>query len=498
MDQTTALKKKIQDLNTEIQALKHDNFISKNLINAVDDPFFLINGRGIILEANFQARKKYAFGQADIKKICIWDRLLPDTARDWQTEITKVIQKNRPGRFQFDDCDHVRELIIWPAYNKNGQITFFALLEKDITQNIRALENLNLFNTKKTCTDDQMRHASKMINLGTLISGITHEINNPNSFVLTNGPLLEQIWTDLIDNIEDYLYDNQITAGGLDPGDLTAVIPSLLKGISEGALRIDRIVKSLKSFSRPDTREAFEPVSLNDIIKNSLLFINSEIAKATKNFNVCLDTQLPLIAGIQQRLGQIVINLLLNACQALTSHEQAIEISTYTQNQKVCLQVKDQGAGIEEENIDKICDPFFTTRTDIQPSGSGGTGLGLAITHKIVKEHSAGIEFDSDPGRGTCVTVTFPAMDIKKTTDTADTTGTADTANTADTADTADTANTTYITDITDTTDKRTIRDKRDTGGDAENAGDAGDAGSEKGIKGVRGLRCITDGKDRT
>lgn len=405
MEKNLILKNEIRKLKQKVSDLKKQVSISSTFINAVDYPFFLINGSGIIIVANKTASKKYSISQEDINKIPIWDRLLPDTAAEWQKEITMVIQKNKPGRFQIDDKERVQELIIWPAFNRPGKIEYFALMEKDITQNIRALENLNLFKEQEHCSTDQMLHASKMINLGTLIAGITHEINNPNSFILTNAPLLEKIWNDLSENIGDYLCENDILAGGMEPSEIKSTIPSLLKGINVGSQRIDRIVKSLKSFSRPDNNKSFEPVCLNDVIKNSLLFINNEISKATKNFNTELDKNLPCIAGIRQRLEQIVVNLLLNACQALTSHDQAITISTYSRDNKIYIMVKDKGSGIKNSDMKNILDPFFTTR-----AGFKGTGLGLSITDKIVKEHSGILEFTSKPGKGTCVTVGFPKM----------------------------------------------------------------------------------------
>ena len=411
MDKTLALQKEITALKEKISDLTNEMFITHTLINAVDDPFFLVNGRGTLLAANTAARSKYAIAREDIQHISIWERLLPGTVEEWQKEITMVIRKNRPGRFQFDDKDRVKELIVWPALNRSGQLEYFALMEKDITHNIRAMENLNLFKEQEHCSTDQMLHASKMINLGTLISGITHEINNPNAFILTNAPLLEKIWQDLLENTEEYLHDNDITAGGLTPSDMVHTIPALLEGINDGSRRIDRIVKGLKSFSRPDSNEAFEPVVLNEVIKNSLLFINTEISKATQNFQTHMEKNLPSIAGIQQRLGQVVVNLLLNACQALTCQDQAIDISTYSRNSTVYLEVKDQGCGIEAEQMEKILDPFFTTRAGMKSPGSKGTGLGLSITDRIIKEHNGTLEFHSQPDRGTRVVVKFPAME---------------------------------------------------------------------------------------
>jgi polar amino acid transport system substrate-binding protein len=205
--------------------------------------------------------------------------------------------------------------------------------------------------------------------------------------------------------MDDRLEQAEIQAGGLTYQEIRETIPKLLQGINDGASRIDIIVKSLRSFSRPDPCGAFTPVCLNTVVKTALLFLNDEIRKSTKHFSTALDKALPSVAGIPQRLEQVVINLLLNACQALARPDREIIITTSTRNTTVILTVTDEGCGIEQDNLDRIYEPFFTTKTDIK-----GTGLGLSITKKIVKEHHGWIEFQSQPGLGTRVSVGFPAM----------------------------------------------------------------------------------------
>jgi polar amino acid transport system substrate-binding protein len=226
------------------------------------------------------------------------------------------------------------------------------------------------------------------------------------------------------DQMGDRLKNPDLMVGGLTVQEIRETVPKLLRGITEGALRIDTIVKSLRSFSRPDPHAAFVPVCLNSVIRTALLFLNNEIPKATHHFYTRLDNSLPRIAAIPQRLEQVVINLVLNACQALTHLDQTIILETKTRLEKktepgdeselkagtsratVVLKITDQGSGIDRQTLGKIFDPFFTTKPEIK-----GTGLGLTITRKIVKEHHGRISFESRPGAGTSVTVEFPAME---------------------------------------------------------------------------------------
>ena len=394
-----ALKKKIERLELERQ-------LYETMVNSVQLPLFLINGSGIILKANIPAMERYSLKKDDLGNVTIWEHLSFSIAQEWKNQIAKVIRKRSNGKFQFDHNERVKELLIWPAFDLEGRINAFALIEKDITENIRALEKHNLFNEENECTDQQMLHASTLINLGTLVAGIAHEISNPNAFIITNAPLLTRLWTDLLESMEEKLDNGEVAAGELTSREIREIIPGLLRGINDGALRIDTIIKSLRSFSRPDPYGSFVPVCLNEVIKTSLLFLNSEIRKSTRHFYTDLDKALPPISGIPQRLEQVIINLILNACQAVTDKEQSVIISTRTQERDVILKVADQGCGIDKEILNRIFDPFFTTKADIK-----GTGLGLSITKKIVKEHHGWIEVKSDQGLGTAVTIGFPAME---------------------------------------------------------------------------------------
>lgn len=412
------------------------------LINSIDLPLFLINGMGTILKANLAAMERFSLEQRDIGSTTIWKKIPFTLAAEWKKEISKVIQKLSLQSFQFDHDGRVKELFVWPAFAQNKRLDSFAIMEKDITDNIQALELHQKFQNKITdkneCTDQQMLHASTLINLGTLVAGMAHEISNPNAFITTNAPLLERLWGDLLltmdnhmnNHVEDQSQDADLMVGGFTAQEIRETVPKLLRGITEGALRIDTIVKSLRSFSRPDPHAAFVPVCLNSVIRTSLLFLTNEIPKATHHFYTRLDNFLPRIAAIPQRLEQVVINIVLNACQALTHPEQTIILETKTQleikNQletkselndeaefktktyktMVILKVTDQGGGIEKQTFERIFDPFFTTKPEIK-----GTGLGLTITQKIIKEHHGQISFESRPGTGTSVTVKFPAME---------------------------------------------------------------------------------------
>ncbi|MCF8045762.1 MAG: PAS domain-containing protein [Desulfarculaceae bacterium] len=404
-DTIQTLEMQVHRLKEENRRIKRKNDLSRALINAMDFPVVMIDGTGTVLNFNRRAADRFNLREEQGETVRIWEKLTASACSQWEKEIVKSIKENDSVKFQYDEGQRLIEVIICPYFDREGRIRYFTVLEKDITENATALENINIFNEQHHLTKEQMVEASKLINLGTLVSGISHEISNPNSFILTNAPLLAKIWSELEAPLTEHLYANDIHSKGFGPSEIKTMVPSLLHGIEEGARRIDRIVKSLKTFSRPEKADGFESVCLNRILKTSLVYLNKEISRSTRHFSTRLEDSLPKIAGVPQRIEQVLVNLILNSCQALTSFDQEIDISTRSDEDLVCFHIQDKGCGIESGHLAHIYEPFFSTK-----AGDKGTGLGLSITSKIVKEHNGTIDIQSTPGEGTSVTVKFPQM----------------------------------------------------------------------------------------
>jgi signal transduction histidine kinase len=154
-----------------------------------------------------------------------------------------------------------------------------------------------------------------------------------------------------------------------------------------------------------------DDIDINRVAEKAAVLVANLLKKSTLNFSMNLSQTLPRIRGNEQRLEQVVINLLVNACQALTERRQAVGVNTGFDEatRSVVLRVSDQGAGMSNDVIRRICDPFFTTKRE-----NGGTGLGLSISQKIVQDHQGSMAFDSAPGEGTTVTVRLPVNPDRK------------------------------------------------------------------------------------
>ena len=273
---------------------------------------------------------------------------------------------------------------------------------RDITERRRAEDETRL-------QQQQLVQADKMISLGVLISGVAHEINNPNSIAMLNTSLLLKAWESAKPILDEYYREHgDFLVAGLQYSEMCEQIPRLFLELEESARRIKNIVHDLKDYARQDTSRhlEMEPVDLNEIAKAAVRLNHNKIKNATKNFSTALAPNLPPIRGNRQRLEQVLINLIQNSCEALPGQDAAITVASRynADSDEVEIAVHDQGTGIGAEIINRITDPFFTTKRSY-----GGTGLGLSVSAGIIKEHRGRLHFASSPEAGTTATISFPA-----------------------------------------------------------------------------------------
>jgi len=283
--------------------------------------------------------------------------------------------------------------------NSQGEPIGFQCIGRDTTERKRAEEEARM-------NQEQLFQASKMVALGTLVSGVAHEINNPNNFIMLNTPILREAWESAQPILEEHYKEHgDFLLGGMNYSSMRDKAPPLFSGILDGSRRIMQIVQDLKSFIRKDISDMNQEVDINAVLKSCLSLISNMIQKSTNHFSVNYEENLPAIRGSFQRLEQVFINLIQNACQALPDKQKAIRVKTSCNHERnrVIISFEDEGEGIPRESLPHIADPFFTTKQE-----SGGVGLGLSISTRIVEEHCGKINFESEPGKGTKVEVMLP------------------------------------------------------------------------------------------
>lgn len=253
---------------------------------------------------------------------------------------------------------------------------------------------------------EQLFQADKMASLGTLVSGVAHEINNPITSVMLNAPILSKIWHAILPVLDEHsVKHKEFNISGLNYFQLRNRVPLLLSDIIDGAQRVKSIVNDLKDFARQTPSEIIDDVDCNDVVKKSVGLVANLIKKSTSRFSVSYGKDIPHFKGNIQRIEQVVINLLVNACHALQDSGQSIQVRVYydMDSEENIIEVADQGQGMPPEVLERVKDPFFTTKRN-----TGGTGLGLSISDRIIQDHNGHLDFISVSGKGTTARICLP------------------------------------------------------------------------------------------
>jgi PAS domain S-box-containing protein len=245
----------------------------------------------------------------------------------------------------------------------------------------------------------QLIQANRMAVLGLLISGVAHEINNPNQLILVNSSIVAETCVELMTILDARLeQQHDVTLGGLPYAEMREQMPLLARDIHDAALRIRNTVDELKDFFRPNAGNGPRIFDLNDSVQRAVRLLNHLIHSKTTHFRRDLALQLPAARGDAQHVEQVVVNLLVNALEALPNAECSVIISTAydAARKRLVLIIEDQGVGIAKGDLARLCDPFFTTK-----QATGGTGLGLAITSTLLHSIGGTLRYESEVGKGT-------------------------------------------------------------------------------------------------
>lgn len=265
-----------------------------------------------------------------------------------------------------------------------------------------------------------LAQSDKLASIGLLSAGVAHEINNPLAYVANNLVVLERDVRGLITLIQRY----EATRGSLEGVDDAAVreidelveeidwpyirdnIGRIIERTRAGVQRVANIIEKLRGLARTSTPQ-WEAVSLADLVDGALEIMRGRLKHQGAEVVVSLH-DVTRIRCVPDQIGQVLLNLLINALQAIEGAgrtEGRIEVEARREGPWVAISVSDNGPGIAPEHQERLFDPFFTTK----PVGEG-TGLGLAICHGIVTGHGGRIEVESQPGEGSCLRILLPQV----------------------------------------------------------------------------------------
>jgi PAS domain S-box-containing protein len=255
----------------------------------------------------------------------------------------------------------------------------------------------------------EMYRADKMAALGQIVAGVAHEINNPNNFIYFNLPILRRYIEAIAPLLEERLErEPDLTILRMPYDVFLEDVFKLLENMEHGSRRITGIVSDLKAYVRSDEDDERKVEAVGPSVERVMTLVGKQVRKGVHRLDVDIADDLPAVQMNAGKIEQVLINLLINAGQAADKDDSWVRVSACLSDTEpgwVELRVEDNGAGIPPAILDKIFEPFFTSKGRDQ-----GTGLGLSISHRIVEEHGGRLEVESTPGEGTCFTVLLPPV----------------------------------------------------------------------------------------
>lgn len=383
-------------LANESLRLSEERFLKA--FQASPEPITIFRHRdGVMLEVNERWQAVYGYsGDEAVGRTSLDLRLIQPDDRE---RLRGLLEKQHSVReFEVDlrtKDDEIRHISLSAEQIVINNELCNIFLHHDVTDARRAEEEAARHR-------DELVRADKMVSLGTLVSGLAHEISNPNHSIALNVPLVREAWREVSAALDEVARAD-LRIARMPWTEARGEVAAMLDDVEHASERIRCLLTDLRSFALDHDPGDHHDVAVNDVVRGALRLLGNHIAKATRHFETELPTGIPLIRGSARRLEQVVINLVLNACQALRNDQESIHLSTGFDGQRAFIRVRDEGRGIAPEHLASVRTPFFTTKRT-----EGGTGLGVPVSDRIANEHGGELTFESAPGRGTTATLWLP------------------------------------------------------------------------------------------
>jgi two-component system cell cycle sensor histidine kinase/response regulator CckA len=375
---STQLEQLVEERTRE---LNKSELMLRSLFDNANDGIMIMNSDGVILDANQKACDMHGFNR---------DTLLGTNIKLLETQENQQLYKDRMARILKGES----LLFETQHYRRDGTKISLDISSKAIeVEGATYVQSFHRDITEKKRLQEQLFQSQKMESIGVLAGGIAHDFNNILSAILGHAELLHE-------------FSNLDAAG-----------KERVRIIENSARKAGQMISKLLSFARKGNFESV-PISLNDIVKDTVDLLERMITKRNIAIKMDIDRALPPVEGDANQLEQVVMNIIVNAGDVMPSGGVITVATSSVDLQKdaasvhpllvpgryVVLKISDTGPGIPEEIRDKIFDPFFTTK------GPGkGTGLGLAMVYGIVKEHQGVIDVRTKLGSGTTFAIYLPA-----------------------------------------------------------------------------------------
>jgi signal transduction histidine kinase/HAMP domain-containing protein len=253
--------------------------------------------------------------------------------------------------------------------------------------------------------DQRLMQTNKLTALGVLLAEMAHQLATPSQTILRDASTLDRACPTLAAILEG-VGDREagLLIAGQDIAEFRRLLPELIAQIGRNARRIEGLIAELQRFGRADPVPVMRPIDVEQVLRSAVDLASGYLKRATERFTVELEPLLPKVRGSPLLLEQVVLNLLLNACQALEDRRRGITLRCSAGPAGVRIELRDEGPGMPPESLARLGERFYTTRR-----AAGGTGLGVYMARAIVAQHGGALEFSSRVGQGTTAVVSLPA-----------------------------------------------------------------------------------------
>jgi signal transduction histidine kinase len=411
-NRTKKLSEANEILNSEIaerilveNRLENNQQRLKAVFDGISDPLLLVNNDFQVVMINKSALAYYGVKniQTAFGKKC-HELVSGDLDPCRGCEIPTKSYSHQPTfveRQGLFDPRKTEKVVIYPILGDKGQLENILIRVSDITER------------KKF--ESHLVQSEKMTSLGVLVSSIAHEINNPNSFISFNIPILRDYINTLMPIIDVYADEHpDFEVCNMQYTEFRKDILKLLDNVEHGSIRINEFVSKLKDFSQLQNKVKWDWIDLKSVFDNALSITRVQLMLKVKSLINNIPDNLPQIWSDPKALEQILINLLINAAQSSENGGLTIELSVKVNSDwldHTILEVRDNGCGMDDATIKKIFDPFFTTKSQTK-----GTGLGLYVCRGLVERLNGRFEIESTPGKGSTFRVVLPDKDQRSKT----------------------------------------------------------------------------------
>jgi len=362
---------------------KTQRYVWSQVFDSLEDMILVVDEHHKIIEANKKCEEYLDIEVEDIKGNTCEDLFDLDEAESGDKCPLMTDNSSEEKKFYHAKTDSYLLARSYPLSNDDMEWTIHQI--QDVTKNKDISEQLNKYKNET----QEMIQSEKMASLGRLVSGVAHEINNPLGYMRSSiGFIMEDI------------QELEKVCEGKKKSELLDDIEDNLDMYLEGINKITNITEILRNFVSPDIDSEVK-TDLNENIRSTLTLLENEFRE-----NIELKKELgdlPEVKCNPGKMNQVFMNVIYNALQSMD--EGTIEIRTWADSGDIFIRIKDNGRGIPEDVMNKIFDPFYTTKDK-------STGLGLSVSYSIVKEHDGDIQIESEEGVGTEVTISIP-MEVK-------------------------------------------------------------------------------------